>query len=873
MRKYPFEIYIFMAMAAISLFLIMVAFLQGPVLNRVYLDNFYIYILLIIGFLLGISSWVYSLVNKGYKTSTTAVDYKSSHRIIFIIFAFASSFIAFVFIAGSIGRYYEIPFFACLLPTYFFEILISRKDHDTERAYIKKHGITSGIAVAFFAVLVALDVTNYLYLWDGALLILGMCILLPTREIRKENEIKSLTFRLLSPFAALSLIFFAFMFYRKTISSGPGFFYAVVVIFAILLFIVLRNRYRSYYSNIITATLVLLSLYAFYQIALVYRTPLIWTFLLLIFTFWIFGYNYRTFREGSRNIYTAFDLMSRGRYILSIVAVIAFGGIIYGNISAIQHDFGLLYSAGASISSPVTIHNPAGLMELPEYIGLAGMGLIFMVSIGYRKFNIFLFIILLLAFFTGISYFLSTKITSVWTPNSVEVLFLSIIITALVFYEPTYRFVRSYTSRIPVGLSLGRQRGSARFLHGRYDVSLVPSKKNNPDVLGAGGFAYVFRGKDVLKNVPVVLKVPRIYDEESKSDLEKRESIKESIKQLEAESRVLSEISFPGVVSYVEYFREGGQHFLVEEYAEGRNLNSYLATKGKEGTKFEEDEVIRISLNLLFSVNYLHLHEIFHRDLNPGNIVITKKIPKIIDFGTSKHLASRVSGSFFTHSERIGVPCYHPPELDSDDKIKASSTYDTYSIGALMCSMITGKFLDNEEMREKYGVEFITRKYLETEVKPLCNPKIFDIITKATNLKPSERYKSAFHFIADFLTLSGDFLVTDLGYICKLDQDHKIQIFSQKAVPASILGDYIVNDYNLYITEKGKDDRSRVGTVEYDNRTNTFVVYPYGKRNIFQKKSGSLSQKVIRGTINEGDIISIRPDLREGTFSYYRVRV
>ena len=90
MRKYPFEIYIFMAMAAISLFLIMLAFLQGPVLNRVYLDNFYIYILLIIGFLLGISSWVYSSVNKGYKTSTTAVDYKSSHRIIFIIFAFFS---------------------------------------------------------------------------------------------------------------------------------------------------------------------------------------------------------------------------------------------------------------------------------------------------------------------------------------------------------------------------------------------------------------------------------------------------------------------------------------------------------------------------------------------------------------------------------------------------------------------------------------------------------------------------------------------------------------------------------------------------------------------------------------------------------------
>ncbi|EQD46757.1 serine/threonine protein kinase, partial [mine drainage metagenome] len=353
---------------------------------------------------------------------------------------------------------------------------------------------------------------------------------------------------------------------------------------------------------------------------------------------------------------------------------------------------------------------------------------------------------------------------------------------------------------------------------------MIPSKKNNPDFLGAGGFAYVFRGKDVLKNIPVVLKVPRIFDEESKSELEKRESIKESIKQIEAESRVLAEISFPGVVSYIDYFREGGQHFLVEEYADGRNLNSYLATKGKEGTKFSEEEVIRISLNLLFSVNYLHLHEIFHRDLNPGNIVLTKKIPKIIDFGTSKHLASKVSASFFTHSDRIGVPCYHPPELDSEDKIKASSTYDTYSIGALMCSMITGKFLDNDEMRGKYGVEFITRKYLEAEVKPLCNPKIFDIIVKATNLRPSERFKSAFHFIADFLSLSGEYIVTDQGYICRLDQDHKFQIYSHKDITASIFGDYMIHDNIITITERGKDERSRIGTIEHDARAEGYVV-------------------------------------------------
>lgn len=840
-------------------------------LRQILLSSNYQILILLFSFVLGLIIIAYTSIAREYKTSTSAIDYKQLNRAVFVLFAFASSLIAYIFIDVTVGSYFTILLVATFLPSPFFEIISTRREHEAEKAYLRKHGLRAFSGVAIFVAYVILELNNALNLGMVVLILAGLALLQPTREIRKENEIKTLTFRILSPLATSALLYPGYAFYLATRASGLVFFYVVFFVFIAVVAIIFKQKYKSAQSGVITGGLVLLSLYAIYLISKQFQYDVIWSALLLIFTFWIYGHNYRTLHEGTRNISSSFDLMGKGRVLFPAILLVGLLGILYGNEGSILSDLSALFSSTATVTPKLDLTLIQGITVIPILLSLTCLGLMFMANLGFRRYNPFLFALLLIFFFTGVSYILAIKVPNFWTPTAIEVSTLSIIVTAIVFYEPVYRFIRSYTARVPSALSLGRTLGSARFLHGRYDVSLVPSKKNNPDFLGAGGFAYVFKGKDVVKDVPVVLKVPRIYDEESKSEWEKRESLKESIKQLEAESRVLSEIAFPGVVAYHEYFRDGGQHFLVEEYADGKNLNSYLATKGKEGTRFQEDEVVRISLNLLFSVNYLHLHEIFHRDLNPGNIVITKKIPKIIDFGTSKHLASRVSASFFTHSERIGVPCYHPPELDSEEKIKASSTYDTYSIGALMCSMITGRFLDNEEMRERYGVEFITRKYLDTEVKPLCIPKIFDIIAKATNLKPSERYKSAFHFIGDFLSLSGDYIITDLGYICKLDHDHKFPILSVAGVSPAIFGDYMIYDRNIVLNERGRQERSRVGTIEYDTRTQSYVVYPYGKRNVYQQRPGSLSQKVIRSTINEGDIISLRPDMRDGTFTFYHV--
>lgn len=127
MRKFPFEVYLFTAMSGIALFLILVNTLQHVVLKTSYISHYFQILLLIVDFILGIIVVIVAFANKGYKTTTTAIDYKPLNRAIFILFAFVSSLIAFLFIAAKIGIVYEIPLFAALLPTYVFDLPSDRK--------------------------------------------------------------------------------------------------------------------------------------------------------------------------------------------------------------------------------------------------------------------------------------------------------------------------------------------------------------------------------------------------------------------------------------------------------------------------------------------------------------------------------------------------------------------------------------------------------------------------------------------------------------------------------------------------------------------------------------------------------------------------
>ena len=490
--------------------------------------------------------------------------------------------------------------------------------------------------------------------------------------------------------------------------------------------------------------------------------------------------------------------------------------------------------------------------------------------IGNGAGNAILFPASFFLFFWGLLSILSISYPGLWEPDFTESLVIALIISVVILYEPTFRIARSFTPRVPISLSISHQMGSSQYLHARYDVNLEKNKKKNKDLLGAGGFAYVFKGRDIIEDRDVVIKTPRVYDEESKGERERRELLQDAIRQLNSESKILSSLRYPGIVGFIESFKENNEFFLVEEFADGKNLSRFLGDSIRPGEKWAEKDILDFATKLLLSLNYMHMHEVYHRDLNPGNVVMSDSFPKIIDFGTSKTLLGRVSKSFFSHSQRVGVPCYHPPELDVDQRIPASASYDTYSLGALMCSMITGKFLDDEEMRRKYGVPFISAKYLTDEIEGRVSPRMFKTIKKTVSYNPEDRYQSAFEMISDLYDLKGEFIVTDLGHLYALNQDSKFRILLDPELrpPGGIMKADSTGD--ILLRENTRNGVVVAGAISFRESDGGYAVSAYQRRSTFRKKVGSLPEKNLVLTLEENYTYSLNSDFTGGTFSYFR---
>ena len=226
----------------------------------------------------------------------------------------------------------------------------------------------------------------------------------------------------LSPIAAAFLIYSASVFYLDTRASGYVFFYVITLLAIGIMVMVFRIRYRSILTGIINAFLVGLSFLGFYIIYINFSQEIVWLTLLLLFTFWVFGYNYKVFREGSRNISTSFDLMGKGKYIVPSIGVIITIGLAFGNIGALSHDVYLFWNAMIGSGTASISQSLAKIDAIPVYLSLSALGIFFTVTLGYRKFNLFLFAVILIMFFFAVVDLLSIKIANVWTPSSTECL-------------------------------------------------------------------------------------------------------------------------------------------------------------------------------------------------------------------------------------------------------------------------------------------------------------------------------------------------------------------------------------------------------------------------------------------------------------------
>ena len=203
-------------------------------------------------------------------------------------------------------------------------------------------------------------------------------------------------------------------------------------------------------------------------------------------------------------------------------------------------------------------------------------------------------------------------------------------------------------------------------------------------VLGAGGMGEVYRGRDTRLDRVVAIKV---LPEHRSSSPQVRE-------RFEREARAISSLSHPHICALYDIGQQDGIDYLVMEFLEGETLAHRL----KKGP-LAPDQVLQLAIQICDALDTAHKHAVIHRDLKPGNIMLTKSGAKLLDFGLAKVRAvSAAAGKTALPTQTtpltgegtiLGTLQYMAPEqLEGAD---ADARTDIFAFGAMLFEMATGR--------------------------------------------------------------------------------------------------------------------------------------------------------------------------------------
>ncbi|NJM72913.1 MAG: serine/threonine protein kinase [Scytonema sp. RU_4_4] len=209
----------------------------------------------------------------------------------------------------------------------------------------------------------------------------------------------------------------------------------------------------------------------------------------------------------------------------------------------------------------------------------------------------------------------------------------------------------------------------------------------------------------------------------------------------EREAKILHQIHHPQIPKFLAWLTEKQRIFIVEEYIEGSTYSQQLGDRLLAKRKpFSEAEVIRWLLDLLPVLDYLHKHNIIHRDISLDNVMLSRKLskPVLIDFGVVKQKVTQMlaaDSSNFLHSVAgsvVGKMGYSPPE-----QIRMGHCYpcsDLYALGVCAIVLITGK---PPRSLIDHSFQWQWRSYVK------ISDSLAQILEKMLADRPAERYQSA----------------------------------------------------------------------------------------------------------------------------------
>lgn len=193
------------------------------------------------------------------------------------------------------------------------------------------------------------------------------------------------------------------------------------------------------------------------------------------------------------------------------------------------------------------------------------------------------------------------------------------------------------------------------------------------DRVGAGAMGTVFKARHKRLNRIVALKI-------LKPSLARD---KRYVERLRREARIVASLSHPNIVTGYDLGEEGGYHFFVMEFVEGKSLRQLLTEWGM----FSEDYVLRVARETAMALDHAYQRDVIHRDIKPGNILIDEAgRVKLTDMGLAKGPADL---TLTRDGATVGTPMYISPEQARNPQ-DVDVRSDLYSLGATLYHMATG---------------------------------------------------------------------------------------------------------------------------------------------------------------------------------------